>query len=107
MSDKMMLSPECITASTAIEKAIKNVYSDVLHLQHLVRQQYDLEWESFEKPAGETVTLDIFKRLDLWARINEACEKALDGKIADLLGMKAMIRETEKKLKAGGKRCLD
>ena len=102
MSNKeMLLSPECITASTAIEKAIKNVQSDVLHLQHLVRQQYDLEWENFERPDGETVTLDIFKRLDLWARINEACEKALDKNVADLLGMKAMIRETEKALKGG------
>lgn len=101
MPREMLLSPECITASTVIEKAIKNVQSDVLHLQHLVRQQYDLEWESFEKPASAEVTLDIFKRLDLWARINECCEKALDGKVADLMSMKAMIRETEKALKGG------
>ena len=103
MSKEMLLSPECITASTAIEAAIKAIHSNVLYLQHLVRHQYDLEWENFERPDGETVTLDIFKRLDLWARINEACEKALDKNVADLLGMKAMIRETEKTLKAGGK----
>ena len=103
MLKEMLLSPECITASTAIEKAIKNVHSDVLHLQHLVRQQYNLEWENFEMPVSAEVTLDIFKRLDLWARINEACEKALDKNVADLLSMKTMIRETEKKLKAGGK----
>ena len=103
MSDKMLLSPKCITASTAIEATIKTIHSDVLYLQNLVRQQYDLEWENFEKPASAEVTLDIFKRLDLWARINEACEKALDKNVADLLGMKAMIRETEKKLKTGGK----
>ena len=98
---EMLLSPECITASTAIEAAIKTIHSDVLYLQHLVRQQYDLEWESFEKPTSNEVTLDIFKRLDLWARINETCEKALDKNVADLLGMKAMIRETEKALKGG------
>ena len=101
MPREMLLSPECITASTAIEKAIKNVHNDVLYLQHLVREQYDLEWESFEKPASDEVTLDIFKRLDLWARINEACEKALDKGVADIMGMKAMIKETEKVLKGG------
>ena len=101
MPREMLLSPECITASTTVEKVIKTINSEYLYLQHLVRQQYDLEWESFEKPASDKVTLDIFKRLDLWARINECCEKALDGKVADLLSLKAMIKETEKVLKGG------
>lgn len=101
MSREILLSPECITASTTIETTIKTIHSEYLYLQNLARQQYDLEWENFEKPAGEMVTLDIFKRLDLWARINECCEKQLDKGVADLMGMKAMIRETEKALKGG------
>ena len=101
MPKDMLLSPECITASTAVEKVIKTINSEYLYLQHLVRQQYDLEWESFEKPASDKVTLDIFKRLDLWARINEACEKALDKNVADLMSLKEMIRKTEKVLKGG------
>ena len=101
MSKDILLSPECITASTTIEKAIKTINSEYLYLQHLVRQQYNLEWESFEKPASSEVTLDIFKRLDLWARINECCDKALDKNVADLMSLKAMIKETEKVLKGG------
>lgn len=93
-----ILSAECITASTAIESAIKKLEQDLYALKKLAKKQYDLEWENFEKPASEKVTLDIFKRLDLWCRINEVVDWQLNTGIAGLLAHKPLIKETEKAL---------
>lgn len=100
MTEKM-LAPECITASTAIESLIKKLYLGFIDLQMLAKQQYDIEWDNFEKPCADSCSLDIFKRLDLWCRIDDVCNQQIESRLRGLLPLKELVRETEKALSKG------
>jgi len=100
MTEKL-LAPECITASTAIEALIKKLYLGFIDLQALSKQQYDIEWDNFEKAEADVCSLGIFKRLDLWCRIDDVCNQQIESGLKGLLPLKELVRETEKALIKG------
>jgi hypothetical protein len=98
-----MLSPETITHSLTIEAEYKKIIKSVTVIKHLVKQQYNLDWEDFgqvQVPEGMALTdsccKDIADRLNIWCEMD---------RLADRLGDQvALIRSTEKKLLGRGKK---
>jgi hypothetical protein len=92
-----MLSTNTITHSLQVEAEYKKILKSVTTIKHLVKEQYNLDWEDFGKvqaPEGMALTdaycKDITDRLNIWCEID---------RLIDLMGDQvALIRRTEKKL---------
>jgi hypothetical protein len=98
-----MLSTETITHSLTIESEYKKILKSITTIKHLVKQQYNLDWEDFgqvQAPEGMALTdsccKDIADRLNIWCEMDRLVDKLGD--------QVALIHSTEKKCLERGKK---
>ena len=98
-----MLSTDTITHSLLLEAEYKKIAKSVTAIKQLVKQQYDLDWEDFDKvtaPEGMALTdaccKDIVARLNIWCEMDRLTDRLSD--------QVALIRATEKKCLERGKK---
>lgn len=100
-----MLTAEAISHSTQIEGSYKRLMKEIQYLKDKVREQYNLDWASFDDVIvedGQGAKLEdscldiIFKRLDLWCKLDYVLWVLDEGQLKVLGNRIAEIRATEK-----------